>query len=323
MHAIGEISHKPDGTLIAYATASGEVAKDGSGWHSPYTKSFLKHLPTPDLSIEDFFKRVSRDVKLVTDKEQKPWISSSYSGSFSFMPTIKNNLTPIQNQYNIKPNDNLSELSRNIVEKKSLNGQRTALVIGNGSYKSLNYLKNPTNDAKGIAFSLKRKGFDVKLLLNANEKDILKAKSYFSEKIGVKLFYFAGHSFMRDGKNYIVPTDFNSTLKNNAINIKYFGENKSKYSYGNIFFYASSVGQTGQDGKGRNSLYTKHLLNLMDNPNEEIHSIFQKVRIAVKNESLGKQIPIGLSTAKKDFYFLPSKPNNFEKDFFIFILDGG
>jgi len=89
MHAIGEISHKPDGTLIAYATASGEVAKDGSGRHSPYTKSFLKHLPTPDLSIEEFFKRVSRDVKLVTDKEQKPWISSSYSGSFAFMPIEK------------------------------------------------------------------------------------------------------------------------------------------------------------------------------------------------------------------------------------------
>lgn len=323
MNALGGISHKIDGTLIAYATASGKVAKDGSGQHSPYTKSFLKHLPTPDLSIEEFFKRVSRDVKLVTNKEQRPWISSSFSGSFSFMPTIKNNLTPVQQQPNVKPNIHSSKLSRNIIEDKSFYGQRTALVIGNNIFNgNPRILKNAINDAKDIASSLERKGFNVTLLLNTNRKHMLKAMYDLSKKAGVKLFYFAGFSFMHDGENYIIPTDFNNTLENNAINIKDFRSNQLKPSYGNIFAYATLAGHTALDGKGRNGLYTKHLLNLMNNFDEEIQSIFQKVRIAVEEESHGKQTPVELSTAKKDFYFLPSKPNTFEKDFFISILDG-
>ena len=46
------------GSLIAYATAPGAVALDGSGRNGLYTAALLQHLTTPDLSVEQLFKRV-------------------------------------------------------------------------------------------------------------------------------------------------------------------------------------------------------------------------------------------------------------------------
>lgn len=44
-----------EGTLIAYATAAGRVAVDGSNQrNSPYTEHLLKHIKEPNLKIEDF-----------------------------------------------------------------------------------------------------------------------------------------------------------------------------------------------------------------------------------------------------------------------------
>ncbi|RKZ74455.1 MAG: hypothetical protein DRQ57_10925, partial [Gammaproteobacteria bacterium] len=48
----------PTGSLIAYATSPGEVAQDGSGRNSPYTKSLKKFLLQPGLTIEKVFKNV-------------------------------------------------------------------------------------------------------------------------------------------------------------------------------------------------------------------------------------------------------------------------
>ncbi len=70
------------GTLIAYATAPGKVAKDGSSNHSPYTQHLLKHMRTPGLKIEEVFKKVLVGVEEETFKQQTPWISSSFSGDF-------------------------------------------------------------------------------------------------------------------------------------------------------------------------------------------------------------------------------------------------
>lgn len=72
----------PEGTFIAYATAPGQVALD----NSPFTKSFLRHVDTPGLKIEDLFKNVLADVKKTTGGAQQPWTSSSLDGNFYFKP---------------------------------------------------------------------------------------------------------------------------------------------------------------------------------------------------------------------------------------------
>jgi uncharacterized caspase-like protein len=56
----------PSGTLLAYATAPGSVASDGSGRNGLYTQELLKAMRTNNLSIEDVFKRVRVSVRAAT-----------------------------------------------------------------------------------------------------------------------------------------------------------------------------------------------------------------------------------------------------------------
>uniref|UniRef100_Q07RA2 Peptidase C14, caspase catalytic subunit p20 n=1 Tax=Rhodopseudomonas palustris (strain BisA53) TaxID=316055 RepID=Q07RA2_RHOP5 len=72
------------GTLLAYSTAPGDEAEDGSGGNSPYTAALLKAAREPGLSIEETFKRVRVSVNQVTSGRQTPWESSSLTSGFSF-----------------------------------------------------------------------------------------------------------------------------------------------------------------------------------------------------------------------------------------------
>jgi uncharacterized caspase-like protein len=74
----------PSGTLIAYATAPGAVASDGTARNGLYTQELLKVMRTPGLGIEDVFKRARIAVRAVTHGQQTPWESSSLVGDFSF-----------------------------------------------------------------------------------------------------------------------------------------------------------------------------------------------------------------------------------------------
>jgi uncharacterized caspase-like protein len=74
----------PSGTLIAYATAPGFVASDGSEQNGLYTQELLKFMRTQDLSLEEVFKRVRVSVRNLTQGKQTPWESSSFTGSFYF-----------------------------------------------------------------------------------------------------------------------------------------------------------------------------------------------------------------------------------------------
>jgi len=74
----------PQGTFIAYATAPGSVAQDGSGVNGLYTQEFLKAVRTPGLKIEDVFKKVRMSVYEQSGKQQVPWENSSIFGDFYF-----------------------------------------------------------------------------------------------------------------------------------------------------------------------------------------------------------------------------------------------
>ena len=77
-------------TFIAYATAPGTTAADGSGDHSPYTQSLLAAIKTPGLPIESLFKQVRIAVKKATADQttpQTPWEASSLTEEFSFAIT--------------------------------------------------------------------------------------------------------------------------------------------------------------------------------------------------------------------------------------------
>ncbi|MCL5406383.1 MAG: SUMF1/EgtB/PvdO family nonheme iron enzyme [Deltaproteobacteria bacterium] len=76
----------PAGTLIAYSTAPGSVANDGTGKDSIYTGALIRAMVQPGLQIEDVFKRVRLAVSEATGGKQVPWESSSLIGDFYFVP---------------------------------------------------------------------------------------------------------------------------------------------------------------------------------------------------------------------------------------------
>jgi carboxyl-terminal processing protease len=77
----------PGGTIIAFSTSPGSVARDGSSdKNSVYTKHLLAHLDVPGLPIEQMFKRVRAGVMADTDQAQMPWENSSLIGEFCLRP---------------------------------------------------------------------------------------------------------------------------------------------------------------------------------------------------------------------------------------------
>jgi uncharacterized protein (TIGR02145 family) len=76
----------PSGTLIAYATAPGTTASDGSGKNSPYTSAILESIDISDITITQMFQIVTRVVSQKSAKQQIPWTSSSLTADFYFNP---------------------------------------------------------------------------------------------------------------------------------------------------------------------------------------------------------------------------------------------
>lgn len=81
-------SFAPPRTFLAYATAPGQVASDGSGKDSPYSAALIQALALPGLKLEDVFKRVRNLVAEATHSAQIPWDNSSVFDDFYFrIPT--------------------------------------------------------------------------------------------------------------------------------------------------------------------------------------------------------------------------------------------
>jgi uncharacterized caspase-like protein len=77
----------PSGTLVAFSTRPGEVARDGGGPVSIYTRHLTQVLrQAPELPVEVFFKRVRAGVVAETHNRQVPWESSDLNGELCFRP---------------------------------------------------------------------------------------------------------------------------------------------------------------------------------------------------------------------------------------------
>ena len=63
---------------------------------------------------------------------------------------------------------------------------KQALVIGNSAYEYTSPLRNPANDAKEIAKTLRRLGFEVKTLLDANQRKMEQAINDFGNNLRSK-----------------------------------------------------------------------------------------------------------------------------------------
>ena len=93
----------PKGSLIAYATAPGEVAADGSERNGIFTKYLMKHMIEPNLPIELVLKQARIDIARATNGRQIPWESSSLMGDFYFNPEKKSRVAASELDSKSKP----------------------------------------------------------------------------------------------------------------------------------------------------------------------------------------------------------------------------
>ncbi|MFK7951191.1 MAG: caspase family protein [Saprospiraceae bacterium] len=115
------------------------------------------------------------------------------------------NKTKEQYEIEYKTTDNTVTKTPTISEK------RTALIIGNAHYSSVQALRNPENDAVAMANRLQELDFEVELKTNISQKEMKIAIADYGERLkangGVGLFYYAGHGLQVSGQNYLVPID--------------------------------------------------------------------------------------------------------------------
>ena len=78
----------PSGSLVAYSTAPGSVASDGSGKNGLYTEQFARALQQPGLPVEEVFKQVRAAVRRASNNQQTPWENTALEGQFYFKAPV-------------------------------------------------------------------------------------------------------------------------------------------------------------------------------------------------------------------------------------------
>ncbi|MBX3622949.1 MAG: SUMF1/EgtB/PvdO family nonheme iron enzyme [Rhizobacter sp.] len=219
--------------------------------------------------------------------------------------------------------------------------KRVALLVGNAAYPSAP-LANPVNDASDLAAALKARGFDTTVALNTTRRELNARVRSFADKVtpgAVALFYYAGHGMQVRGRNYILPVDAQVQTEGDvveqgveidavlqrlegraaAINLvildacrnnpftdaKGAGLASIDAPKGSLIAFATSPGKVALDGRGRNGVYTKHLLANLGAPGLRVEDVFKRVRVGVTEESQGQQVPWENTSLTGDFYFIP------------------
>ncbi len=241
------------------------------------------------------------------------------------------------------------EPNRQLVHTGSTNtsaDKRIALVIGNGAYTSAPPLKNPPNDARDMAATLKALGFDVTNGINVKQRDMKRLIREFGQKLkagGSGLFYYAGHGVQSRGRNYLIPIDADiqseaevedsgvdaglvlhymddaqnglnivilDACRNNpfARSFRSAGEGLAQVDAptGTLIAYATAPGRVASDGAGQNGLYTSELLKQMRVPGVSLTDVFMRVRAEVMKQTGSKQVPWEASSLVGSFFFAGS-----------------
>jgi hypothetical protein len=88
---------------------------------------------------------------------------------------------------------------------------KEALLIANGDYAHFGKLPNPVSDARLLAQSLRKVGFEVTLVENKSREGMLDALNAFQDRLkatrGIAFFHYGGHGVQVNGRNFLIPVD--------------------------------------------------------------------------------------------------------------------
>jgi len=82
VRGLTKVDFPPQGTVIAFAAASNQYARDGSGRNSPFTSNLLRYIKEPNLDIVLMFRKVREGVLNKTKKRTRALVSGIFSWWF-------------------------------------------------------------------------------------------------------------------------------------------------------------------------------------------------------------------------------------------------
>ena len=220
---------------------------------------------------------------------------------------------------------------------------RVALVIGNADYlngplkNTVNDARAMATVLESSGFEVLLRE-NVK-----NQNEMKQAVREFGMKLkseGTALFYYSGHGMQVNGYNYLLPTQavmhieqeieyealdmgfilaYMESAKSN-VNIvildacrnnpfsRSFRDTKQGLTTmvaptGTMIAYSTSPGSVASDGDQDYGLYTRALLEHMQQPGVKVEEVFKGVRADVLASSNGQQTPWESSSLVGDFYF--------------------
>jgi uncharacterized caspase-like protein len=222
---------------------------------------------------------------------------------------------------------------------------RVALVIGNSAYATAplanpsNDARAMGDTLRGLGFTVIELHDGRRSQMN---EAITRVRDALRGQQGVGMLYYAGHGLQLDWHNYMVPVDAqltqasdvaNQTVDVNAV-IEAFKSAGNRMNIvvldacrdnpfsatgsgkglaqldaptGTFLAYATAPGNVANDGDtaSGNGLYTRFLLRELKNPTAQIEDVFKRVRLHVRKNSQGQQIPWESTSLEDDFYFVP------------------
>lgn len=89
--------------------------------------------------------------------------------------------------------------------------RRVALIVGNSAYQNAPALPNPSRDARAIAATFQKNGYDVvSTAYDLGNLDFKRAIRQFEDAAAdadIAVVYYAGHGIEIHGTNYVIPVD--------------------------------------------------------------------------------------------------------------------
>lgn len=222
---------------------------------------------------------------------------------------------------------------------------RVGLVIGNSRYGAsplrnpVNDAKAIAESLSSLGFSV-----DVLLDAGLKEMAaaIKKYGARVANEKAVGLFYYAGHGAQLAWRNFLIPVDaaiehledlpkqcvelslllgalnkaanpmniiILDACRDNPFGNRVLTEQKGLSQFdappSSLLAYATAPGNTASDGRGSNGLFTENLLREMRVPEAKLEDVFKRVRLNVRLQSSGQQVPWESTSLEDDFYFVP------------------
>jgi uncharacterized caspase-like protein len=218
---------------------------------------------------------------------------------------------------------------------------KLALVIGNGHYPDANEpLLQSINDARALDGALRRDGFDVDVVEDANKDDMARAIARLQSKIKpdtVVMLFYGGYAIQAGRESYMIPVDAKiwkerdvrregtsveqvlDLMKSQGARAKLVVLDASRrnpyerrfraFSHGlapitvpaNALILSSATpDKVVDDSAGRNSVLVAELLNNLDGKPAGAEAVFNKTRAEVSRLSEGEQVPSVSSSLLED-----------------------